>query len=266
MLKFNIPLLLISLLLLGSCVSYKDTLYFRDGETLPENELLSSVEEKIENLEPLKIRNNDVVVINVHTYDPLRSVPFNPASVQRGVGVQTANPFNSYLVSPEGEIEFPVLGRIHLQGLTVVEAEDKVRGLLEDYLREPTVNVRISSFRVTVLGEVNNPGVFSVTNDRVSILEALGLAKDINAYGNRKRVLLVREEAGERSYAYLNLQSRDLFQSPYYYLRQGDVIYVEPTVDKEADIRDKFTEAIPWVTSVLSAIVTVISIVNLTRQ
>lgn len=149
--------------------------------------------------------------------------------------------------------------------MTASEAKVLLVDFLEAYLREPVVNIRFVNFRVSVLGEVRQPGTFVINNDRITVLEALGMAGDLTPYSNRKNVLVIREQNGSRLYGQLNLQSEDVFKSEYYYLKQGDVVYVEPTQDIEASIRDQFSEYLPWVTSSLSAITTIIAILNTGR-
>jgi polysaccharide export outer membrane protein len=137
--------------------------------------------------------------------------------------------------------------------------------LLKVYLKNPVVNIRFVNFRVSVLGEVNGPGTFIISNDRITILEALGMAGDLTPYSNRSNILVIREQNGIRKFGELDIQSPEIFKSEYYYLKQGDIVYIEPTKDKEASIRDQFTEYLPWVTSSLSAITTIIALLNLGR-
>jgi polysaccharide export outer membrane protein len=242
-----------------SCVQYEELLYFRKDIKNPRPPFPS---ETIQNLTALRIQKNDVLSITVHSFDPIQSAPFN--LMQPGaVGGGGISPFTSYIVDENGEIDFPVLGKIALKDLTATEAKSRLVESLKVYLKEPVVNLRFVNFRISVLGEVNRPGTFIISNDRITVLEALGMAGDLTAYSNRSNILVVREQNGIRQFGELNIQSSEIFKSEYYYLKQGDLVYIEPTKDKEASIRDQFSEYLPWMTSSLSAITTIIAIINL---
>jgi polysaccharide biosynthesis/export protein len=248
-----------------SCVTQGDLLYFRTEETTRPAVLSDS----IQNLATLRLQRNDVLSITVHTFEPLLAAPFNLINPQvggAGIGNAGGSPLTSYIIDENGEIEYPVLGKIKLQGLTVTEAKVVIAEKLKVYLNEPTINMRLTSFRVSVLGEVKLPSTFIVENDRLTILEAIGRVGDITEYGNRTNVLVVREQNGYREYGELNLQSVDIFQSPFYYLKQGDVIYVEPLKQKEAIVRDQYVEFLPWVSATLQAISTTITIIAVARN
>src|SRR5690606_37286749 len=140
-----------------------------------------------------------------------------------------STPINeSYLVDKDGFINYPVIGKINLKGLTKQEAINKMSGLLTEYVQNPIINIRILNFKVTVLGEVQKPSSFIIPTEKVTSLEALGLAGDMTAYGRRENVLIIREKDGTRSTTRLNLNDKNVLSSPYFYLQQNDVIYVEP--------------------------------------
>ena len=145
-----------------------------------------------------------------------------------------------YLVNNEGDIDFPVLGRIHIGGLTKNEAEDLIREKLKPYLREtPIVTIRMVNYKISVLGEVAKPGTFIVDNEKVNVLEALAMAGDMTIWGLRNNVKLIRENAdGQREIILLDLNKADIIDSPYYYMQQNDIIYVSPnkTKAKNSDI------------------------------
>ncbi len=246
---------------LTSCVQYEELVYFQKIEKdKPRTQFPSDT---IQNLVPLTIQKNDVLSITVHTFDPELSAPFNLMNPQMGGGGAGASPFTSYIVDENGQIDFPVLGKITLKGKTATEARTEITNILKTYLNDPVVNIRFINFRISVLGEVNQPGTFIVNNDRVTVLEALGMAGDLTPYSNRSTILVVREKDGIRYFGELNIQSADIFKSDFFYLKQGDIVYVEPTRDKEASIRDQFSEYLPWITSSLSAITTIIAILNI---
>jgi polysaccharide export outer membrane protein len=239
-----------------SCVQYEELLYFRKDIKDPRPPFPS---ETIQNLTALRIQKNDVLSIMVHSFDPIQSAPFNLVQGGAAAGV---SPFTSYIVDENGEIDFPVLGKIALKGLTATEAKNRLVESLKVYLKDPVVNIRFLDFRISVLGEVSSPGTFVINNDRVTVLEALGMAGDLTPYSNRSNILVIREQNGIRQFGKLDIQSSEIFKSEYFYLKQGDIVYIEPTKDKEASVRDQFTEYLPWVTSSLSAITTIIALLN----
>ena len=139
-----------------------------------------------------------------------------------------------YLVNKEGIIDFPVLGKLPVKGLTINQLKDMLVLKLDQYLKNPIVNARLLNYKITVLGEVNKPSSYTLQSERVSVMDAIGLAGDLTIYGKRENVLLVREENGQRNFIRLNLNSSKIFQSPYYYLKQNDVLYIEPNKSKIA--------------------------------
>jgi polysaccharide export outer membrane protein len=246
-----------------SCVQYEELVYFRkiDKEESLRPKFPS---DSIQNLVALRIQKNDVLSITVHSFDPIQSAPFN--LMQPGAGGVAgggASPFTSYIVDENGEIDFPVLGKIALKDLTATEAKNKLVDSLKVYLNDPIVNIRFINFRITVLGEVSQPGTFIISNDRITVLEALSMVGDLTDYSNRTNILIIREQDGIRRFGEFNLQSPEIFKSEYYYLKQGDVIYVEPTENKEAAVRDQLGEYIPWISAAISAISSTITIIAL---
>jgi polysaccharide export outer membrane protein len=175
----------------------------------------------------------------------------------------TVSPISGYLVGPDGYIKFPKLGRIKAVDLTPTELEDKITEMLtaEGSLQKPIVTVRQLNFKVTVLGEVARPSVFNVPNARISLLEAIGMAGDMTIYGRRDNVLLIREEEKKKITIRINLNSSDLFKSPYYYLKSNDVVYVEPNTSKVSGA-SKSREMIPIVFSALSFAVIIFDILR----
>lgn len=170
-----------------------------------------------------------------------------------------------YLVNNQGEIDFPVLGRLKISGLTKNECEALIREKLIPYLKEtPIVNVRMVNYKISVLGEVKRPGTFTVSNEKVNILEALAMAGDMTVYGMRDNVKLVRENAnGERVIQTLNLNDADLIRSPYFYLQQNDILYVSPnkTAARNSDIGNSTTlwiSATSILVSIASLLVTIL--------
>lgn len=226
-------------LLLTSCNNYKNVAYFQNsaslGDNVPQVELYNA-----------HIMPKDLITITVNTTDPEASVPFNltvqsrEASSLSQIRSTTQAALQQYLVNNNGDIEFPVLGTLHVGGLTINETESMVRAKLAPYLKEtPIVTVRLVSFKVSVMGEVSRPGQFNVQTEKINVLEALALAGDLTIWGQRENVKLIREESnGKRQIHELNLNDANIIFSPYYQLEQNDIIYVTPnqTKAKNSDI------------------------------
>ncbi|MEN0003595.1 MAG: polysaccharide biosynthesis/export family protein [Bacteroidota bacterium] len=246
-------LLFTVILLLNSCVSHQELLNFNEGAPFP------SSPEAIGEIPPLKIQPDDLLSIRVLALDLEAVVPYNidppnMANMQIQAG-QGARPLFGYLVDNEGYIDFPNLGRIKIAGLTTGEARALLIDKLSEYLVDPTVVVRFLNFRITVLGEANSPGTFLFANERVTILDALGQAGDLSDYANRTNILVIRQQNDQRTTGRINLQETNIFESPYFYLKQNDVIYVEPLNEKTAVVRDQTQRILPWV-SVITGLVT----------
>ena len=221
-----------SILLLASCGSYKKVPYIQNAgvvnDSIPPQPLYDA-----------KIMPKDLLIITVNTSDPESASPFNlvvQSSITTGKYTNlTQQPsLQQYLVNNDGEIDFPVLGRIKIGGLTKTEAENLINTKLKPYLKDtPIVNVRMTNYKISVLGEVARPGTFTVNNEKVNVLEALAMAGDMTVYGIRDNVKLIREDVdGRRSIINLNLNDANLIISPYYYLQQNDILYVTPNQTK----------------------------------
>lgn len=179
-----------------------------------------------------KIQSGDLLRITVSSLNPESNLLFNAGVINTQTDIRQATNLVSlnqgYLVDKEGSINFPVLGKVVLAGKTKEEAVQEMSRLMIEYVKEPIVNVSFLNFKVTVIGEVARPGTFTLDNDRITLLEALGLAGDMTQYGKRENVLIIRDEGGERKAIRLNLNNKEILNSPYYTLHQNDVIYVEP--------------------------------------
>ena len=159
-------------------------------------------------------------------------MPFNLYETPIGTqSYSSARPLH-HLVKADGSINFPVIGKFQVAGLTTNELTTKLASVLEVFIKKPVINIQLLNFKVTVLGEVNKPVSYAVANGRITILEAIGLAGDLTIYGKRKTVSLIREKEGKRTFVTIDLTNKALFNSPYYYLAQNDVIYVEPNKAK----------------------------------
>ena len=203
--------------------------YFKD---LPDS---IAVQERLPEIPEPKIQAGDILRITVNTLNPESNTLFNSGTLQTFDGSRNINPsggqLNSegYLVDRSGFISFPVIGQIKLAGLTRDEARIEMIKQINNYVKDPIVNVRFLNFKVTVIGEVSNPSTFTIPNEKVNILEALGMAGDMTMYGKRNDLLLIREENGLRTTVKLDMGRKDIMNSPYFYLKQNDILYVEPT-------------------------------------
>jgi len=215
-------IVLVIITLFTSCTSSIDIVYFQD-EPIKNNENVSFNTD-------IEYKSNDMLIINV-AGDPDAVKPFNLPSVSYNiseVNVQGNIKMQSYLVDIEGNIEFPVLGTIKIGGLTRTQATALLKERLVVYIKDPIINIRLINFTITVLGEVNNPGTFTIEDEKISLPEALGMAGDLTIQGRRDNVFLIREENGVKQFTKFDLTSINVVNSPNYYLRQDDVIYVEP--------------------------------------
>ncbi len=242
-------MLLMFLMLNIGCVKYPQLLYFRN-----QPEFVALENHEIENALRIKIQTDDVLYILVRALDQVTAEPFNLFESNRtttNLNQQNVS-LTGYLVDPEGNIDFPVLGRLHVGGLSVDEAKALIAQKLDPFLKDPVILIRFMNFRCTVLGEVKAPKTISVPGERMTILEALGQAGDLTPYSNREKILVIREQDGNREFGYVNVQSPEVFQSPYFYLQQNDIVYVEPTKEVTAIVRDPIAETLPIISGILS--------------
>lgn len=216
---FLLPILA---LLLEACGSSKNVPYFQNRDTYSSKQTVD--------LYDARIMPKDVLTITVNTVNPLAAQPFNLLTPTSQTQLQT------YLVDNDGKINFPIVGELKLGGLTKNEAENLIAQKVRLYLSETekiVVTVRMSSFSVSVLGEVNLPGTFQISREKINVLEALSRAGDMTIFGVRDHVILIREDSeGHKSYHTLDLKDAHIVDSPYYYLQQNDIVYVEPNKAK----------------------------------
>ena len=212
-------------LVMSSCHSYRKVPYFTD---IPDTLFNTAIARMPDTFINPKIQPNDVLQVTLYTLDPQVNVMMGGASS----AVASANP--GYLVGNDGVIVLPVMGKIKVGGLTTASARDTINERANAYFKNPIVIVRIANFKITVLGEVGRPSQFIVPDEKVSILDAIGMAGDLTIYGKRENVMLIRNIDNERKFVRMNLDSSSFFRSPYFYLRQGDVLYVEPNRNKYA--------------------------------
>lgn len=226
--KAFIAFIFIIPIILGSCTSQRKIAYFRNIEASSAD----SINKYFNSVHEARICANDMLSIIVSALDPLAAEPFNLPTVahempgsDQAVRNQT---LQYYIVDVDGNINFPVIGTIKLVGLTKSQAIKVIEEKLEPHLKDPIVSIKFLSYKISVEGEVQRPGRYAIDNERVTILDALAMAGDMTVYGKRKNVLVIRENFGKLEFARINLNSEEVFTSPYYYLQQNDVIYVEP--------------------------------------
>lgn len=250
-----VTLVIISLCFFG-CTSQKKVAYFYDlnaesAETI--NEVFNTVHES-------RIVPGDMLSIVISGLDPIAVAPFNlpvvayarPGSDQ----LYNTPSLQAYLVDVNGYINFPIVGKIYLAGLKKSEAIEKIKYELSNHLKDIVVTIQFLNYKITVLGEVNRPGVYSIDNERVTVLDALGLAGDMSIYGKRPNVLVGRENNGKMEFCRLNLNTDEVFTSPYYYLQQNDFVYVEPN-----NMRALTSQNIPLYLSTLSTLASMATVI-----
>ena len=220
--RLYLPLfILITTLFLSSCASRQDLVYFQDAD--------KEIEVSVKYV--LTYKPDDLITISVSALDMDAVRPFNlyVAAFRGTAGGITSTPsLQTYLIDATGNIDFPVIGTVPIGGLSRKEATRLVTDKLLPYIKDPIVNIRITNFKISVLGEVNAPGTFNIPNERVTLPEALGLARDLKIQGRRANILIIREVDGKITKNYIDLRTNALFSSPFYYLQQNDVVYVEP--------------------------------------
>lgn len=255
--KLPLPIMVVTMILMMvGCGSSKEVAYWQNIDSIS---LAAS-----KGLYDAKIMPKDELTILVQTTDPLTSEPFNLRSTGQ---TSSKNQITGYLVDNDGMINFPIVGKIHVAGLTKTECEDLIKSKIQPYLartENPLVSVRTSSYRITVIGEVNRPGVIPVATEKISLIEALAEAGDMTIYGKRDNVLLVREDkSGEKHKVRLNMNDANIINSPYYYLQQNDIVYVEPHKVKARNTffgsnTSIFYSVIGITTSLVSLLITVL--------
>ena len=215
--------LIIAIGLLFSCATKEDVVYFQ-GTDSADNSI------GLDSYSPTYHIDDELVII-VNALDAEAARPFNKATVSVSMDVMDARGrerIQTYRVDSEGQIDFPVLGKISIAGMNREQATLMLQEKLTDYIKNPIVDIETVNYRVTILGEVVRPGTYNAINERITILEALSLAGDLTIYGERENVLVIQDYDGKKTYTRVNLKSNDLMDSPVYYLSQNDVVYVEP--------------------------------------
>ncbi len=252
--KINIAI--VSLLLFCSCASKKDVLYFQDIENYSGQPNISKNQ--------IIIKKNDKLAILVSAEDERAVIPFNGVANNKTSSLEVrSNEIQEpeYIVNEDGFIVFPILGKLEVANKTKTEVVKILENKLATYIKNPTVSLRISNFKISILGEVNQPGLYPIDGNRITILEALSLAGDMTIKGKRKDVLLIREEKGMKSFNSIDFTKGDLFYSPFYYLQQNDVIVVGPN-NAQVQQSKNTIKNISSISGILSLIVSVAAILT----
>jgi polysaccharide export outer membrane protein len=226
--------------LLSSCASTKSVTYFQDVPDTLRQKMVDLYAYYTPGIQP-----DDILQVSIQTLDPSATALLSQQSVPNlsTIGSNTSGIGNisvgqtsvsGYLVDKEGYVVLPLIGKISAKGKTTDQIRDEIRTKAAEYYKDPVVTVRFANFKVTVLGEVTRPSTYVMPNEKVTLLDAIGIAGDLTIYGRRENVLLIRDNNGKKEFARFDLSNSKIFASPYFYLRQGDVIYVEPTKAKVA--------------------------------
>ncbi|RAJ73538.1 polysaccharide export outer membrane protein [Chitinophaga dinghuensis] len=245
---------------LFACRAPKNITYFKDlSDTIPHTEVEQAA------YKTPAIQVDDILQVTIQTLDPNATALLN----QQGQSVPGGTPagmpgtaVSGYLVDKDGNISLPMIGKLQVKGKSTDAVRDEIQTKAAALYKDPVVNVRFANFKVTVLGEVARPSSYIMPNEKVTLLDAIGMAGDLTIYGKRENVLLIRESEGKKEFVRFDLNKSNLFTSPYYYLRQGDVIYVEPNKQKVASTDMSQVKRISIMASVLSLLIVVASRIN----
>jgi polysaccharide export outer membrane protein len=246
------------ILSLSSCVSNKKIAYFQDIQSVSQAKLENAVVFTEPTIQP-----DDILNINIFTLNPQSGAIINQAASTPTLGGNTNSSLaaqgTGFLVDKNGDIELSLIGKLKVAGLTTYGARELIRDKATEVYKQPNVQLRFANFKVSILGEVNAPSSYTLPNEKVTILDALSLAGDLTIYGKRDNVLIVRDNNGKKEFARLDINSSSIFSSPFYYLKQNDVIYVEPNKRKVSASNSAQIQTIGVIASVISVIVLAIS-------
>lgn len=258
--------------LIASCAGPKKSVYFKDNTPQDPRVIVQQMDKVHEAI----VQPDDILSVHISTISSILDnspsnifndggAPYNVSASSGGVGGGGGSGVGSkgYLVDPQGYIDYPVIGKIKVAGLTIRQIKDLLTVKLKDYVKEPVAEVNIINYKVTVLGEVGKPGAVIAPNHKISIIDAVSASGDILISGRKDNVLVIRETEGTREFARLNLNSRDLFKSPYYYLKQNDIVYVEPNSIRKQEGNDFFRIYLPAITTLISTVLAVYGIVQI---
>jgi polysaccharide export outer membrane protein len=238
-------------LFLFSCASRKDVVYYQNIDSMSPAEKSASYE--------IRIQPDDLLSITVSAEDAEVAMPFNLGSTSGSSASSGQQAVQSYLVDSNGIIDFPILGQLKISGLTRSEVLQLLKDKIAVYVKKPIINLRVMNFKVSVQGEVNLPGTYAVPSDRITLIEVLSMAKDLTIYGKRDNILIIREIDGVKSYNRVDITKAEFIHSPFYYLAQNDVVYVEPNKSRiNGAAVGPNTGVIISITSILITLITLI--------
>jgi len=250
--------MLFFIIIVSSCKERRNLVYFSDLKN-ESTGAYTNINKTLVESEP-KIQPNDLLNIRVTTLSPESNALFNnDITANMNINNNTAPVRVGYRVDKDGNISFPVIGQIKLGGLTIDQAQGDITKKLEVYTKGPVVNIDFLNFKITVIGEVTKPGTFTIEDENISLLGALGLAGDMTPYAKRNNVLIVRETNGVRTTERIDLNSSELFDSKYYYLKQNDVVYVEPDKSRLSQTNEN-NRFIPILGSSMAVVAVLLSI------
>ena len=258
-------LFFVTILFFASCQGPRRTVYFVDN-TAPDT---LSMEQAIAPHLDATIQPDDILAINIASTSFLPDDKPNQVFLEGGIanlegGVVSVK--NSYLVDSSGYIDYPRIGRIKMAGLTIPQAKLFMIAQLKDYLKQPVVEMRIVNYRITMLGEVGAPGIIMAPNHKMTIIDALAKSGGISTAGRKDNVMIIREIKGVREFGHINLNSKNVFNSPYYYLRQNDIVYVEPSNIRKQEGNEFLKFYLPTITSLLSTALTVYALIQISNS
>lgn len=248
---------ILGVFLISSCSSQR-MVYFNDLPDTAEFEWMAA-----EFTQPV-IQQDDILSIDIQTVDPTNAAAVNQGTTMQLIGASSGQNIGNqqvtgFLVDRKGMVSIPMFGEIEVAGLTTQQAREVITEKVAVYYKEPTVQVRFANYKITVLGEVAKPATYTVPNEKVTLLDALGMAGDLTIYGKRDNVLLIREADGAKEFIRFDLNSARMFESPYFYLKQNDVIYVEPGKGRAASAENPRWQFYSMIASFISVAVIAIT-------
>ncbi len=259
--RFFFPVFVCFVILLSSCRTPKDISYFQGIDNLTEEQ-----KKAMNQTYNPRICIDDILIINVTSPDRETAAPYNPppygyykpGEAEIGISAETQNLY-TYLVDEQGYINFPVLGRVEIAGLTINEANRMMEDMLRSSLPKVLVNIQIANYKVGIFGEVARSNTYTIKSTRVSILDLIALAGNLNINADRKNILLIRDNNGSKELVHMDLTDPAIFASPYYYLQQNDMVYVEP--NKAQKRNALYSNENGYRLSIFTAVVSVLSLV-----
>jgi len=257
------------ILCLVACSGPKKTVYFTE-DSRPDSNVYNQL---IAPHGDATIQPNDILAISVAS--PSFAPEDKPSMVFLNGGLtyavsasgdSTSTGNNSFLVDSSGYIDYPRIGRLKMAGLTITKAKEELGMRLKDYLKQAVIEIRILNYRITMLGEVGMPGPLLTSNHRITIIDAIAQSGGIPITGRKDNVMIIREVNGQREFAHIDLNSRNVFNSPYYYLRQNDIVYVEPSNIRKQEGNEFMKLYMPNITSLLGLVLMTYSIIILAES